>query len=177
MRISKSARSPARTRLTISASEAITGATGSNAGVPMGIGCIDRVFRFTAAALSPFRVSPPLMNREAHVTTDRLTTPWWALRAVIGAAAYLAGLDKFFNLLANWPGYLSPMAAGLVPLDASSFMHLIGIVEMAVGAVILAGYTRVGGYVAAAWLLGIALNLVASGRYFDIAVRDVVMAM
>ena len=109
--------------------------------------------------------------------TDRLTTPWWALRAALGVAAFLAGLDKFFNLLANWPGYLSPLAAGLVPFTASSFMHLIGIVEMAVGVVILAGHTRLGGYVAAAWLVGIALNLVATGRYFDVAVRDVAMAI
>ena len=67
----------------------------------------------------------------------------------LGAAAFLAGLDKFFNLLADWPGYLSPLAAQLLPMSAASFMHVIGIVEMAVGAVILAGYTRLGGYVAA----------------------------
>jgi hypothetical protein len=111
------------------------------------------------------------------MSTNRLITPWWALRAALGAAAFLAGLDKYFNLLANWPGYLSPLATSLLPLDASAFMHLIGIVEMAVGVVILAGYTRLGGYVAAAWLVGIALNLVATGRYFDIAVRDVAMAI
>ena len=108
---------------------------------------------------------------------DRLTTPWWALRAALGAAALLAGLDKFFNLLADWPGYLSPLAAGLLPMSASSFMHVIGIVEMAVGAVILTGYTRLGGYVAAIWLVGIAVNLAATGRFFDIAVRDVAMAI
>ena len=42
---------------------------------------------------------------------ERLTTPWWSLRVGVGAAAFLAGLDKFFNLLANWPAYLSPIAA------------------------------------------------------------------
>jgi hypothetical protein len=109
--------------------------------------------------------------------TDRLTTPWWALRVALGAAAFLAGLDKFFNLLANWPGYLSPLAEGLLPVSATSFMHVIGIVEMAVGAVILTGYTRLGGYVAAAWLVGIAVNLVTTGQYFDVAVRDVAMAI
>src|SRR5215813_13807888 len=108
---------------------------------------------------------------------ERLTTPWWALRAALGAAAFLAGLDKYFNLLADWPGYLSPLAAGLLPFDVSTFMHLIGIIEMAVGVVILAGYTRLGGYVAAAWLAGIAVNLVFTGRYFDVAVRDAAMAI
>src|SRR5947207_12522483 len=109
--------------------------------------------------------------------TERLTTPWWALRVALGGAAFLAGLDKFFNLLANWPAYLSPLAAGLLPMSATSFMHVIGSVEMAVGAVILTGYTRLGGYVAAAWLLGIAANLVTTGQYFDVAVRDVAMAI
>jgi hypothetical protein len=74
------------------------------------------------------------------MTTNRLTTPWWALRAALGAAAFLAGLDKYFNLLADWPGYLSPLATSLLPFSASAFMHLIGIVEMAVGVVILAGH-------------------------------------
>ena len=108
---------------------------------------------------------------------ERLTTPWWALRAGIGATAFLAGLDKFFNLLADWPGYLSPIAAQLVPISANSFMHIVGVIEMAVGAAILAGLTRLGGYVAAAWLAGIALNLVTTGQFFDIAVRDVAMAI
>jgi hypothetical protein len=108
---------------------------------------------------------------------ERLTTPWWALRAGLGAAAFLAGLDKFFNLLADWPGYLSPIVAQMLPISSTSFMHAIGVVEMLVGAVILAGYTRLGGYVAAIWLGGIAVNLVTTGHYFDVAVRDVAMAI
>lgn len=108
---------------------------------------------------------------------DRLTTPWWALRVALGATAFLAGLDKFFNLLADWPGYLSPFVAQLLPVGPSTFVHVIGVVEMIVGGVILAGYTQLGGYVAAVWLVGIALSLVTSGHYFDIAVRDVAMAI
>ena len=111
------------------------------------------------------------------MTIERLTTPWWALRVALGAAAFLAGLDKFFNLLADWPGYLSPIAAQMLPLSATSFMHLVGIVEMLVGGAILAGYTRLGGYVAAIWLGGIAVNLLTTGHYFDVAVRDVAMAI
>jgi len=108
---------------------------------------------------------------------NRLTTPWWSLRIVLGAAALLAGLDKFFNLLADWPGYLSPIAASVLPMSSSVFMHIVGIVEMAVGVAILIGYTQLGGYVAAAWLICIALDLVTTGRYFDVAVRDVAMAV
>ncbi len=109
--------------------------------------------------------------------TDRLTSAFWALRLGIGGAAFLAGLDKFFNLLANWPEYLSPLAAAALPISAATFMHIVGVIEMIVGAAILAGLTEIGGYVAAAWLIGIALNLVTTGRFFDIAVRDVEMAI
>ena len=84
----------------------------------------------------------------------RLTTPWWALRVGLGAAAFLAGLDKYFNLLADWPAYLSPMVAPLLPLRSATLMHVIGPVEMVVGAVILSGYTRLGGYVALSGLAG-----------------------
>jgi len=111
------------------------------------------------------------------VNTERMTTSWWLLRVAIGAAAFLAGLDKFFNLLADWPAYLSPLAAHTLPMSATSFMHVGGVVEMAVGAVILAGYTPLGGYVASVWLLCIAVNLITTGRYFDVAVRDLVMAI
>jgi uncharacterized membrane protein YphA (DoxX/SURF4 family) len=118
------------------------------------------------------------MEVPVNVTNvDRLIAPWWALRVGLGAVAFLAGLDKFFNLLADWPAYLSPLAAQLVPLSASSLMHLVGIVEMVVGGAILAGQTRLGGYVAAIWLACIAVNLVTTGRYFDIAVRDLAMAI
>jgi hypothetical protein len=109
--------------------------------------------------------------------SDRLTTPWWALRVALGATAFLAGLDKYFNLLANWPSYLSPLVTHVLPMSAASFMHVIGVIEMGVGALILAGYCEIGGYVAAAWLIGIAVNLVTTGQYFDVAVRDVAMAV
>jgi len=109
--------------------------------------------------------------------SERLTTPWWALRVALGATAFLAGLDKYFNLLANWPAYLSPLATHILPMSAASFMHVIGVIEMAVGALILAGYCEMGGYVAAVWLIGIAINLVTTGQYFDVAVRDVAMAV
>lgn len=111
------------------------------------------------------------------MTVNRLVTPWWALRVGLGGAAFLAGLDKFFNILTDWTAYLSPLAAHVLPVSASTFMHAVGVIEMAVGVAILAGLTQIGGYVAAAWLIAIAVNLVTTGRYFDVAVRDVEMAI
>jgi uncharacterized membrane protein YphA (DoxX/SURF4 family) len=111
------------------------------------------------------------------MNTQRLTAAFWALRIGLGGAAFLAGLDKYFNVLADWTSYLSPYATQFLPISATSFMHIVGVIEMVVGVAILAGLTQIGGYVAALWLVGIALNLVTTGRYFDVAVRDVEMAI
>ena len=108
---------------------------------------------------------------------DRLITPWWALRVGLGGAAFLAGLDKYFNILADWTAYVSPLVASVLPFSATTFMHIVGVIEMAVGLAILGGLTQLGGYVAAAWLFAIAVNLLTTGRYFDVAVRDVEMAI
>jgi hypothetical protein len=106
----------------------------------------------------------------------RLIVPAEALRLAFGLTATLAGLDKFFNILADWGAYMSPVAAQMLPFSVGTFMAIVGIVEVAVGATILFVAPRIGAYVASAWLLLIAGNLVLGG-FFDIAVRDVVMAI
>ena len=111
------------------------------------------------------------------MTDERLDSSWWALRIGLGAAPLLAGLDKFFNVLAHWTDYLNPLALSVVPLDAETFMRGVGVVEMIVGLAILTRWTRLGAYVAAAWLVAIALNLVTMGAYLDVAVRDLLLAI
>ncbi len=100
-----------------------------------------------------------------------------ALKVGLGLAALLAGLDKFFNFLADWPGYLSPLVRAVLPVSPRVFMYFAGVVEMVVGAAILTRWARLGSYVVMAWLVAIAVNLVATGRFFDVAVRDVEMAI
>ncbi len=107
----------------------------------------------------------------------KLNSSWWALRVGIGLAAFLAGADKFFNVLTDWGMYLSPVAEKLLPVSGETFMHLAGIVEMAVALAILTRWTRIGAYIASVWLLLIAVNLLTSGGFFDIAVRDVEIAI
>jgi len=106
-----------------------------------------------------------------------LELPFRALRIALGLGAFLAGLDKFFNILAQWESYLSPLATQLVPLSPADFMRTVGVIEMAAGVIVLAGFTRLGGYVIAGWLLAVAASLVTTGHFFDVAVRDVVMAI
>lgn len=106
----------------------------------------------------------------------RLASAFWTLRIAFGLTAFLAGLDKFLNLLTNWEQYASPLVLSVVPLSAGALMRLAGVIEIAAGLAILLGITRLGGYVVAAWLTLIALTLVTTGHYFDVAVRDLVMA-
>lgn len=108
---------------------------------------------------------------------SRLEQAWWVLRIGLGVGPFLAGLDKYFNLLANWPGYISPLALKILPFSAPTFMHVVGVIEMIVGLAILTKWTRLGSYVASVWLLAIAINLVSTGTFFDIAVRDVEIAL
>ncbi len=109
---------------------------------------------------------------------DRRTeTAYWALRLTFGIIPIAAGLDKFTNLLANWEGYLSPIAVRLLPVSPHAFMMAVGVIEIAVGVGVLAGRARVFGWVASAWLLAIALNLLTTGRFLDVAARDVALAM
>ena len=102
---------------------------------------------------------------------------WWALRIGLGVGPFLAGLDKYFNFLTNWPGYLSPLALKILPFSGSTFMHIVGVIEIIVGLAILTEWTRLGAYVASAWLVVIAINLASAGMFLDVAVRDLEMAL
>ena len=109
--------------------------------------------------------------------TKGLNSAWWALRIGLGLGPFLAGLDKFFNILTDWGMYLSPAVAKFLPMSPPAFMRTVGVVEMAVGVAVLAGFTRLGGYVAMAWLLAIAVQLLTTGMFYDLAVRDVEIAI
>jgi uncharacterized membrane protein YphA (DoxX/SURF4 family) len=112
-----------------------------------------------------------------NATNKHLDSAWWALRIGLGVGPFLAGLDKFFNLLTNWEMYLSPLAQKMLPFSATSFMHIVGVIEMIVGLAILTRWTRLGSYVAMIWLVAIAINLVTTGMFFDLAVRDLEIAI
>lgn len=106
----------------------------------------------------------------------RLNSAFWTLRIAFGLTAFLAGLDKFLNVLTNWEKYASPLVLNIVPLSAGTLMRAAGVIEIIAGVAVLAGLTRLGGYVIAAWLTLIAVSLLTTGQYFDVAVRDLVMA-
>ena len=106
----------------------------------------------------------------------RLNGTITALRIAVGLMATLAGLDKFFNLLTNWEAYIAPVAQQFLPFSTATFMAIVGVIEFAVGITILAIRPSLGAFVASAWLVLVAVNLVLGG-HFDVAVRDLVLAV
>jgi hypothetical protein len=101
--------------------------------------------------------------------------PWYQafriLHLAFIVAPTIAGLDKFFHVLVSWDQYLAPQIARLLPMSGSTFMLLVGAVEVAVG-LLVALKPKWGGAVVAAWMLGIIINLVIAGSYWDVALRD-----
>ncbi len=93
------------------------------------------------------------------------------LRTAFTAAPIVFGLDKFFNLLTHWPGYLAPWIDSIVPGTAQQAMYVVGAVEIAAG-LLVAFRPLIGGYVVAAWLAGIIVNLLLIPGFYDVALRD-----
>ena len=86
-------------------------------------------------------------------------------------APILFGLDKFVHVLVDWDRYLAPEFADLFNADAHTLMYLVGAIEIVAGLVV-AIRPQFGGYLVAAWLAGIIVNLLMVGEYYDIALRD-----
>ena len=93
------------------------------------------------------------------------------MRVAFTVAPIAFGLDKFFNVLVDWPTYLAPWIDDIAPGSAQDFMYFVGVTEILAG-VIVALKPRYGAYVVAAWLGGIILNLLTGPGYYDIALRD-----
>lgn len=93
------------------------------------------------------------------------------LRTVFTVAPILFGLDKFLNLLVDWPSYLAPIVTDILPFDAQQIMYAVGVVEIAAG-IVVALAPRFGALLVAVWLAGIIVNLLLVPGYFDVALRD-----
>jgi uncharacterized membrane protein YphA (DoxX/SURF4 family) len=107
--------------------------------------------------------------------TTRLKDPthqaFLLLRTVFTVAPILFGLDKFTNVMTDWTTYLAPWIDGVVPGDAATAMHIVGVVEIAAG-LLVAIAPRIGAYVVALWLAAIIVNLLTLSGFYDIALRD-----
>jgi len=104
------------------------------------------------------------------VDGDSARQAYRLLRVAFVVAPIVMGLDKFFNLLAQWPKFLAPIVANSVPPE--TFMRVVGVIEIAAGILVLLK-PRIGAWVVAAWLFAIIVDLLMIPGYYDIVVRDV----
>jgi uncharacterized membrane protein YphA (DoxX/SURF4 family) len=110
------------------------------------------------------------------IVQKKLTDIQTFMKFTYGIVPIVAGADKFTNILATWEEYLNPMLAGMLPVSAGTFMAIVGVIEIVAGILVLIR-PRIGALVVSAWLVLIALTLIMSGKYLDVAVRDLVMAV
>ena len=112
------------------------------------------------------------LHRPSVVTANHTEQAFLLLRSAFVVAPILFGLDKFLTILTDdWEGYLAPWVNDIIPGSAHDAMLMIGVVEIVAGLVVLVT-PRWGGLLVAAWLAGIIVNLVSTGEYYDIALRD-----
>ena len=113
---------------------------------------------------------------EAIAISKQVKSTFNLLRITFGIVPVVAGLDKFTDILTRWEDYLNPSIAALLPFTAHTFMMIVGVIEIIAGIIVFIK-PAIGGFIVAAWLTLIALTLLASGNYLDVAVRDLVMAL
>src|SRR3954468_15269194 len=117
------------------------------------------------------------IDRTAAGTVDRqaIADPAYQafalLRVGFTVAPILFGLDKFLDWLVDWRLYLAPEINDLIPGNAHQAMLAIGLIEIVAGLVV-AVRPKFGGYLVAAWLGGIIVNLLVQADFYDIALRD-----
>jgi uncharacterized membrane protein YphA (DoxX/SURF4 family) len=124
-------------------------------------------------------IALPQRNRTASAEAAASGLPWHdarfqayaLLRVGFAVAPILFGLDKFANVLVDWPQYLAPWVNDIAPGSAQSFMYVVGVVEIVAGLAV-ALKPRYGAYLVAGWLAGIIVNLLTLSGYYDIALRD-----
>ena len=125
-------------------------------------------------------MSSTIANFSGHATTaERSSSSWQAYQILhlgFTVAPILAGIDKFFHVLCNWDQYLAPWVAGLSPIGGHDLMLTAGAIEAAAG-ILVAVRPRLGAPVVGVWLCLIIANLLSMGAYFDVALRDLGLAL
>jgi len=115
--------------------------------------------------------APVTPHVEARPSRSPARQSYEILHWGLAAAPIIAGLDKFANILTRWDQYLAPQFVAMSGLAPRNFMMVVGMIEVVAG-LIVAIKPRVGAWILAAWLVGIIVNLMLVGDYFDVALRD-----
>lgn len=101
--------------------------------------------------------------------TKPSATAFQILRLGFTVAPILFGLDKFFNLMTEWPEFLPGFVTDAV--SGTVVMAVVGVIEIAAG---IGVWLRpdIFAYVVAAWLGVIIITLIIAGGFWDTALRD-----
>jgi hypothetical protein len=110
-------------------------------------------------------------HRTGLLAADPSRQAFLLLRTVFTIAPIAFGLDKFANVLVDWPTYLAPWINDIVPGDAQQAMYIVGVIEIVAG-IVVALMPKWGGLLVTAWLAGIILNLLTIPDFYDVALRD-----
>lgn len=102
---------------------------------------------------------------------------WLLLKITYGLLFVIAGVDKFFNFVVNWEKYVNPTLLDILPINMFTLMTIVAVIEITLGLLVLTKYTQLGAYGMSLWFLMIIINLLTMFKYFDIAVRDLVLAI
>lgn len=110
-------------------------------------------------------------GRTSVLAADPAHQAFLLLRTVFTIAPIVFGLDKFANVLTDWPQYLAGWIDGIVPGSAQQAMYAVGVIEIVAG-IAVAVVPRYGAWLVAAWLAGIIVNLLTLPGFYDVALRD-----
>lgn len=99
-----------------------------------------------------------------------------ALKFGFVVAPVVAGVDKFFNFLTDWTLYLAPSIPAALNTSSSDLMMGVGIIEIVAGLGVLFK-PKVFAFIICAWLVAIIANLLVMGNFYDIALRDLGLAI
>ncbi len=121
-----------------------------------------------------------IANVNPHTFAAEHSRPAWQAYQILHVgftvAPILAGLDKFFHLLCNWDQYLAPWIARLSPIGGHSLMLVAGVIEIVAG-LLVAFRPKIAAPIVGVWLCLIIVNLVSTGSYLDVALRDLGLAL
>src|SRR3954454_25320769 len=125
----------------------------------------------TASTAAPSTTAPTTRAGAPADWSDARYQAFALLRIAFTVAPIAFGLDKFFNVMVDWPIYLAPWIDDIAPGSGQDFMYFVGVTEIVAG-ILVALKPRYGAYVVAGWLAGIIINLLSASGFYDIALRD-----
>ncbi len=132
------------------------------------------------AVLTPRQMATHGPAGSTSTASTRVDNPafqaFWLLRIGLTLAPILFGLDKFAHVLVDWDIYLAPEFTDLLNAEAHTLMYFVGAIEIVAGIAVLLR-PRFGGYLVAAWLTGIIVNLLMMADFYDVALRDFGLAL